>query len=769
MRLLKRLLLLLIWALPLEAQETSPEPIVVPFFVLPPFMELDSDGNRTGFFIDLARQIGAEIQVPLEFVDVGSIEAAIKAQISGRTTMVAGITSLPALELTSLFSDAVATDRVRLSVVRGRGTELSSFQNNERRIGIVPPTENEKDRAVLAGNQAVEFASIEAAILGLLVGEIDALLMAETAVFNIARRAGIDGRLQFADPPIREIDRVVVLHNSRSDLLAPINAAIARMEADGRLEDLRRQYGIVVPPPPPDVLTVGITDFGQYTVVNNNGSFSGFSYDVFVDLAELAALELEFVALTGEEWSRAIQEGIVDALPQLSISSERAAIMDFTLPLERSAFGIFTRAGEASAIRGLDDLHDLTVGVQEVSRSNRDAREAGLPNLLTFGNLQELTDALAAETIDAFLYSVAPVQAEIDSGTSAVRIEMIDPPYLRVDRAIALRPGLGPIRERLNAVIPGYLLSDEFAALRQTYFGEPVFWTPTRTYTLLAGVAATILGLLGYVFWQGQSLRKQRFERQQEELAREQAHSRELSLLIADLERSNRDLDEFAYIASHDLKEPLRGIGINANFLLRENLPGKAGERVLRMGELAGRMERLVSDLLFFSRLGRNDRAREVVQPAQVIQAIRADLAEWLAERGGEIVELGAFPSLKAERLKVKTVLQNLIINGIRYNDADVKRVEIGFLREIEVNGQVLQNAIFVKDNGIGISDGFREKIFRIFSRLNKESDYGGGTGSGLAFVRRIVEEHGGLVDFTSEPGVGSTFYFTLPLANDTT
>lgn len=282
----------------------------------------------------------------------------------------------------------------------------------------------------------------------------------------------------------------------------------------------------------------------------------------------------------------------------------------------------------------------------------------------------------------------------------------------------------------------------------------------------------TMLALIAVEFMLRQRRRQEEFDRQRGELARNKAHADELARLVTDLERSNRELDEFAYIASHDLKEPLRGIGINANFLLREDLPGKVGERITRMSELTGRMEQLISDLLSFSRIGRTEGAPVVVRPGQLIAEIREDLSEWLAELDGEIVETGQIPALKADSLMVKTALQNLIVNGIKYNNSEKRRVELGFVPMAEVNGQMFENAIFVKDNGIGIGDEYRDKIFRIFSRLNKTSDFeigserGMSSGSGLAFVRKIVERLGGKIDFVSRPQEGTTFYLTFPLAN---
>ncbi|WP_341367147.1 ATP-binding protein [Yoonia sp. BS5-3] len=289
---------------------------------------------------------------------------------------------------------------------------------------------------------------------------------------------------------------------------------------------------------------------------------------------------------------------------------------------------------------------------------------------------------------------------------------------------------------------------------------------------LLPGMAIVlILLLLGLLYWQRQRYRVRVVALEKRHASREHALKQQVDKLTEDLAQSHRELDEFAHIASHDLKEPLRGISINANFLLREELPPKARERALRMNELSGRMQQLISDLLFFSRLGHNDGPSDLVEPHQVIDTIRNELSGWLAERGGEIIETGPIPTLLAARVDVKTILQNLILNGIKYNENAQKHVEIGFVSSVEINGQTLKDAIFVRDNGIGVSDQHHEKVFQIFSRLNKREDYrfladeDPGTGSGLAFVRKIVAQYGGIVDFTSELGTGSTFYVTLPLA----
>jgi len=605
----------------------------------------------------------------------------------------------------------------------------------------------------------------------LLTERVDAVLLPVPVVQRLAKEAELDGRIAFFGAPLASATRHVALHENRASLLGPINAAIATLEADGRLEQLRVRYNLALPPAAPDVLSVGVTDFPPYNIIGEDGSFSGFAVESLRALADRAGLAIDFQPITNEEFAAGPSLTTYDMLPQAGVTEARSQIMDFTLPLEQFDFTIFTLTNEAEGLTDLDSLGSRKVGVEAVNSARPIAERHGGLNLSVYYGRDSLLKALLNGEVEAILFPAVPMKEEIREQGAIGLVKAVTPPFRVIERAPALRHGLGTVRDALNVVIPGYLISDDYAALRQEYFGEPIFWTSTRIYGAGGTIGACMLLLSGYLFVHRQRRRAREFAMQQQSLAQEKAHSEKLALLVTDLEHSNRELDEFAYIASHDLKEPLRGIGINANFLLREKLPDAARVRALRMIELTTRMEQLISDLLFFSRIGRDVTSRVAVQPGQLIAAIRSDLSEWLAERGGEIVEIGQIPTLQAERLKVKTVLQNLCVNGIKYNDKDKKIVEIGFLPRVEIRGSVLQNAIFVRDNGIGIDEKNHDKVFRIFSRLNKRADYPSddvdtGTGSGLAFVRKIIEQHGGTIDFDSVKGRGSTFYFTLPLAS---
>lgn len=730
------------------------------------FAVIDEDGVRSGFFVDLAREIAAEIGAEIVFEDFKTAGDLIMAQVNGETDIIAGVARITPLERGQVFSDPVATGQNRLVIRIEDAQRLASAPYEGLRIGVVPPVADAKEKAILALNTQVDFTEASAAIMALMIGDVDALLMPEAVVYFLTRTAGIDHRITFVDEPLRVFDRVVAIRDGRSDLLPLINAAIGRMEADGRLAALRTTYFIDLPPPPPDVLSVGVYHFPPYQIVQPDGQFTGLSVEALRDLAERSGLTLEFEEITLAQWQAGPGPGRYDMLPQAGINDERRTRMDFTYPVERASFSIFTRAGDAEGIAGLDDLAGRKTGVQPANLARRIAERHGGLDLVYADDKLDLLTALLEGRVDAILYPTDTVRELAAELNVADQIATVEPPFFMSERAPALRFGLGQVRERLNSVTPGYLISAEHDQLRTAYFSEPVFWTQTRIRTLIGGSAGLILmSIVSAVYI--------RYQQRGQQLETERLHSAELAELVSNLEvqkgelqRSNRELDEFAYIASHDLKEPLRGIGINANFLLREELPGKAKERAVRMTELAEKMERLISDLLFFSRLGRGDEARVEVRPAEVVDTIRHELLEWLEERNGEIAVLGHLPVLKAERVKVKTVLQNLIVNAIKYNDAEHKRAEVGFTPEVTIEGQTLKNAYFVRDNGIGIDERNRDKVFRIFSRLNRDAEYGPGTGSGLAFVRKIVEAHGGVVTFSSSAERGTTFYLTLPLAS---
>ncbi len=240
-----------------------------------------------------------------------------------------------------------------------------------------------------------------------------------------------------------------------------------------------------------------------------------------------------------------------------------------------------------------------------------------------------------------------------------------------------------------------------------------------------------------------------------------------LAQYVTELERSNTELDDFAYIASHDLKEPLRGIHNYSQFLLEdytEKLDEDGRAKLETLLRLTQRLEGLIDSLLYFSRLGRDDLSSGETDLNEVLHEVIDSLDISLQERGIEVRIPQPLLSMTCDRVRVAEIFRNLITNAMKYNDKPEKWIEIG-LRE---NGQSAENngrspsTFYVRDNGIGIREKHLDSVFRIFKRLNGREAYGGGTGAGLTITKKIVERHGGKIWTESTYGEGTTFFFTL-------
>jgi signal transduction histidine kinase len=268
------------------------------------------------------------------------------------------------------------------------------------------------------------------------------------------------------------------------------------------------------------------------------------------------------------------------------------------------------------------------------------------------------------------------------------------------------------------------------------------------------------------------SLLEQRVRERTAELARvndelraaieERRHAQEDLLRHAQqLARSNADLEDFAYIASHDLKEPLRGISNYTTFILEDHgssLDEGGRDKVRTIQRLAQRLYNLLDSVLEYSRLGRTDLSFEPVDLSVVVSDAIDSLGPWLEGQGGRVAVVSPLPVVHCDSVRVGQIFSNLIANGVKYNDHAEKHVEIG--ANPPPNGG--PPVIFVRDDGIGIRPQFKETVFRMFKRLHARDNYGGGTGAGLALVKKIVERHGGRIWIESEPGQGTTVYFTL-------
>ena len=235
-----------------------------------------------------------------------------------------------------------------------------------------------------------------------------------------------------------------------------------------------------------------------------------------------------------------------------------------------------------------------------------------------------------------------------------------------------------------------------------------------------------------------------------------------LRQMTAELARSNAELEQFAYVASHDLSEPLRAIAGPLSLLARRYrraLDDEADELIGFAVEGCERMQKMIEDLLVYSRVGRIEDHHALVDSGEVLRKVLVSLRPALQDAGA-VIEVGPLPPVEAEETQLSQVFLNLVTNAVKFVAPGVEpRVAIA----AEVRGDSWR--FTVADNGIGIDARHRDRIFGMFKRLHPRDVYPG-TGIGLALAKKIVEHHGGRIGVDDNPsGPGSLFWFTLPAA----
>jgi light-regulated signal transduction histidine kinase (bacteriophytochrome) len=231
-----------------------------------------------------------------------------------------------------------------------------------------------------------------------------------------------------------------------------------------------------------------------------------------------------------------------------------------------------------------------------------------------------------------------------------------------------------------------------------------------------------------------------------------------LKLNINELARSNEELEQFAYVSSHDLQEPLRMIGSYLQLLERRyegQLDDKADKYIHFAVDGAARMQNIINDLLAFSRVTSRAKELEMSDVESIYNQVLINLEISIKENNAVITH-DPLPKVMADDTQLSQVFQNLISNAIKFRGEDNPKIHIAAVREIN------QWLFSVQDNGIGIDPKHKDRIFEVFKRLHKRRDYPG-TGIGLSICKKIIERHGGNIWVESELGNGSVFYFTIP------
>jgi signal transduction histidine kinase len=347
----------------------------------------------------------------------------------------------------------------------------------------------------------------------------------------------------------------------------------------------------------------------------------------------------------------------------------------------------------------------------------------------------------------------------------------------------AIRKGRGDVAEEaVRAHVSGMEgEEDRLLKLRSAWSRR----SARATFVLFALAAGLQLALLILVY----TLMRRDLDRRWRSEAQLRAAADELRETGSALQRSNGELQDFASVASHDLQEPLRKIqafGDRLTAKFSDALPAEGQDYLQRMQAAASRMQTLINDLLAFSRVTSRAQPYIRVDLGQVVREVLIDLEIRLEEMGGRVEMIGALPTIDADPLQMRQLVQNLIGNALKFHKPDEKPlVQIGAQwpgnrladdsvldRPAVANGDGVgtsngdrreQCQLIVADNGIGFDLKYLDRIFTVFQRLHGRSEFEG-TGVGLAVCRKIAERHGGSITARSAPGLGATFIVTLPL-----
>ncbi|MGA2223446.1 MAG: ATP-binding protein [Syntrophobacteraceae bacterium] len=253
------------------------------------------------------------------------------------------------------------------------------------------------------------------------------------------------------------------------------------------------------------------------------------------------------------------------------------------------------------------------------------------------------------------------------------------------------------------------------------------------------------------------------------EIAERERGERELKVYAEKLEISNRDLQDFAFIASHDMQEPLRKIRTFTHLIKDKHagtLDSTGRDLFERVAKAAKRMSEMIRGLLEFSRVGRSSNPFTTNDLTFLVGEVMSDI-EVLIEQSGARIEVGDLPTIEADPIQMRQLFQNIIINSMKFRGEENPVIKIyakpgSACREGDDHPEGKTYQVFVEDNGIGFDEQYLDRIFTLFQRLHGRSAYEG-TGMGLAVCRRIVERHKGCITAISSPGNGATFIITLP------
>jgi signal transduction histidine kinase len=534
-------------------------------------------------------------------------------------------------------------------------------------------------------------------------------------------------------------------------------------------------------------------EFSPYAFIDERGQPTGFSVDLIKAVADVMGLSIKISTGPWDTIWNDLVAGRLDVLPIVAKLPERTRLVDFSIPHTETYDAFFVRKGD-HPIQNVEAARGKEIVVMQSDAAHHALLELNFPGrLILVDTIPEGLALVASGQHDAFLCSKLIGTLEIKKyKLRGLTAGPTIPDYKRTF-SFAVKKGDAELLEKLNQGLLIVKTSGEYYRIYEKWLTAEDPWLFKLKKYLLPAIATLIAVALIVGLWvmmlhllvkkrtrelaetnamlsQAREELEERVEQRTIELVqsnralkteiteRKQAEDERVRL-IAELARSNRELEQFAYLTSHDLQAPLRSI-IGFLALLSRRYKGKldaeADEFIKFTVEGAERMQHLINDILTLSQVGTRGNPIDWVDSREPLANALDNLQVEMEESRAEVT-FDKLPVITADRNQLAQLFQNLIGNAIKYRKAEEPpRIHIvAEVKEVEWEFRV-------SDNGIGFDPQYAERIFQIFQRLHTVREYTG-TGIGLAICKKIVERHGGRIWVESEPGKGSTFFFTLP------
>ncbi len=524
-------------------------------------------------------------------------------------------------------------------------------------------------------------------------------------------------------------------------------------------------------------IRVGLYQNQPKLFIKEDGTASGFWADIISYIATQEEWSVEFVAGSWEQCLNRLEKGEIDIMPDVAFTEKRRQVYLFSdVSVYTSWSGIYTQEGEA--IQSILDLDDKKIAVLKNS-VNYEGPE-GLKSLVNAFNIN-CTFVEKDDYIEVFdSVEKGEVHAGVASKDFAIR-HLSD--FDLVTTPIIFQPSTLYFAFPNNTELSLYfknrvdyhirtIKNDEnsiyYQSLEKWFSANPedttlfkwLLWGLTASAVVIFFFAVGSFLLRSQVQLRTKELTEEIAERKkvEEELQR---HQRQLEEMVtertAELTRSNKELELFAYITSHDLQEPLRMVTSYLQLIEKRyanKLDEDGNEFITFAVEGAKRMQTLINDLLKYSRVGTRKKEFTQVNCMKVLSDTLNNLEIAIEESKANITH-DSLPIVKGDETQLRQLFQNLIGNAIKFRGEKPPQIHVG-VKELEEKWQ-----FSIHDNGIGIEEKYFERIFQVFQRLHGRKEFSG-NGIGLAVCKKIVEKHGGEIDLQSTPGEGTTFIFTI-------